>query len=74
MLVDLIGVFCVKYIPVNVCCNYVLRTNNTNISIGLKRICLCEFQINVTYTMRSSFLVEQFILIAYFMIVWRHFF
>jgi hypothetical protein len=52
----------------------VLRTDDTNISIGLKRICLCEFQINVRCTVRSSFIVEQFILIAYFVIVWRRFF
>jgi hypothetical protein len=68
MLVNLIAVFCVKYIPPNVCYNYVLRTDNTNISIGLKRIRLCEFQMNVRCTVRSSFLVEQFILIAYFVI------
>ena len=74
MLVNLIGVFCVKYVPPNVCYNYVKRTNNTNISIGLKRICLYESQINVRCTVRSSFLVEQFIIIAYFVIIWRHFF
>lgn len=74
ILVNLIGIFCVKYIPPNVCCNYVLRTDYSNISIGLKRICRCEFQINVRCTVRSSFLVEQFIFIAYFVIDWRLFF